>query len=506
MAGITSQFAPSRELYKDYSTEADIFNSTLGDTPLSPLANVAKGINAGVDLGNKVNTFIRDNSPQAAEMRRLDLEIKRSQASTQSQAASMGAIKARHAAVLDEASLLKETVDLEKDTMKAQDSVSEMKLMREAYQGMSQIQDAASFNAFLSEPKFLALQKNEDFGNIMRNRASRLLIGAAPEEQVKLVQLAESISPGSGAKLEPLLSTQAQALTADPYKAAKANGTAQPKKTAAQLAREEDLRLSTASSFNSLNKNIRKGFQLSDIKYNPGGPDATKGVPLGSYVEAIHPESKEVQRIPLGDYVTAKDKTRDSKITALEYIIKKTMANNPAQKQQEGGSAKLVTGEQSGTVNLRNSTDQSKSAPRLDTQEAKIVKQTLGLPNVTPEMAPYLSKIAEIGATAKGWSKSTDDAVTDQVKKLARAAGVDPNGEWARQKTKEAIEVTKSLFRSKQKRLLMAEKRNNAVPQSGLPTPTISSRPSQRTVISATGGAEVPTGMPNSLGSFGDAK
>lgn len=504
MAGITSQFAPSRELYKDYSTEADIFNSTLGSTPLSPLANVAKGLNAGVELGNNLNTFIRDNSPQAAEMRRLDLETKRSQAATQAQAASMGAIKARHAAILDEASLLKETVDLERDTIKAQDVVTEAKLMREAYQGISQIQDAASFNAFLSDPKFLALQKNEDFGNVMRNRASRLLVGASPEEQVKLIQLAEAVSPGSASKLENAISGSAKAMLADPTKGSR-SGNGQPKKTAAQLAREEDLRLSTASSLNSINKNIKAGFQIKDIQYNDGSGNAPKGVPQGRYIVAEHPQSKETQYISLENYVTATDKSRETRLAALELMLKRSMARGNAPKQG-GESMQMVTGEQSGAVNLRNSTDQSKAAPRLDTQEAKIVKQTLGLPKVTPEMAPYLGKIAEIGATAKGWTKSTDDAVKDQVKKLARAAGVDPEGEWARQKEKEAIEVAKSLFRSKQKRLLMAEKRNNAVPVSGLPTPTISSRPSTRTVISATGGAEVPTGMPNSLGSFGDAK
>jgi len=504
MAGITSQFAPSRELYKDYSTEADIFNSTLGDTPLSPLANVAKGINAGVDLGNKVNEFIRDNSPQAAEMRRLDLEIKRSQASTQAQSASIGAIKARHAAILDEATLLKESVGIEEETMKLQDSVSEMKLMKEAYQGISQIQDAASFNAFLAEPKYLALQKNETFGNIMRNRASRLLVGASPEEQVKLIQLAEAVSPGSASKLENAISSSAKAMLADPTKGSRtSNG--QPKKTAAQLAREEDLRLSTASSLNSINKNIKAGFQIKDIQFNDGSGNAPKGTPQGRYLVAVHPQSKEEQIISLENYVTATDKSRETRLAALELMLKKSISRGIAPKQ-DGESMRMVSGEQSGAVNLRNSTDQSKIAPKLDTQEAKIVKQTLGLPNVTPEMAPYLSKIAEIGATAKGWSKSTDDAVKDQVKKLATAAGVDPNGEWARQKEKEAIEVTKSLFRSKQKRLLMAEKRNNAVPVSGLPTPTLSSRPATRTVISATGGAEVPAGMPNSLGSFGDAK
>jgi len=469
MAGITSQFLPSREMYKDYSAEANIYNQTLGDTPLSPFMNIAKGISEGIDLGNKANAFIRDNSAEGAERRRLDLETKRAQASAIQSSASIQAIQARHAAILDQAELLSKQTKLQEETLKGQSSVREQQLLVEAYKGMEQIQDARSLGDFLSDPRFIPLKANAQFGSVMRNQAAQLIPGAAPEEQVRLVQMAEALSPGSGAKLEPLLSSEAQNMTISPARTG-ARGSASKENTA----------LFEQQVLTKFHKEAKPGFEVKGYEVHSGtGDDA--GNPAGEFMVLEHPETKERQLIEMNKFLygSPTQKAAQKAIVDNLAIRMDTIARqNALDKKNKTGLHSDVPGVAKGDP-TKNRVNVSKDI-QLDARE-KATKAALGIDYENDVANPYVKQIDAVVSTSAS-KGSYGDQEKRAVERLADELVVKEGltGVAAKNRKAGIMQGAVTMYRNTLRRKKASEELQSKIKVSGMtsPTPVISPTPS----------------------------
>lgn len=196
-----STFKPSRELYKDFSTEAGIYNQTLGNANLSPIMDAVQGINAGLTLADNIQSTWNNIGPDGVERRRLEMEEARTRAETEKHALTIKAIEAKHKAILDETILLDKQTKLQESTLEHQWGGEKLRVLSKAYSGMGQIQDAASLYAYLSNPEFAILYGDEKFGNLVRARSADLIRTASPEDQINLIQIAEAFKPGSGQQI-----------------------------------------------------------------------------------------------------------------------------------------------------------------------------------------------------------------------------------------------------------------------------------------------------------------
>lgn len=212
-----SSYAPSRKIFSDASGIINASVAGIGDSNLSTVADIAEGFDKGLSLAAKTNAFIQSISPQAAEERELNLEIKRAQASVSQQQGQVAQIQFEADALNKENILNAKRAEAQRNVYNEKLKNTQVQVLTSAYDNVGKINDIPSFEAYLRDPQFNILRTNPDFQALITGQATKL-IGTTndPQEQIKLAITAEAAAPGSIKSISPLLSSAAQTALADP--------------------------------------------------------------------------------------------------------------------------------------------------------------------------------------------------------------------------------------------------------------------------------------------------
>lgn len=214
---ILSQFTPQREIFSDASGIVNAHRAGLGDANLSPIADIMEGIDKGLDLATKANTFIESISPRAEEQKQLDLEIKRAQVSVEQQAGEAAKIQMQKDALTKESTLMKaklqESLDVENLRIESQQVI----LAQKATTALSQVNDPTTFLGVANDPGYSTLNTYEPYKKFLAGKAQAMLNHTTdPAQQARLLQIMEAHKPGSTKEQLKFLPQETQKLFSDP--------------------------------------------------------------------------------------------------------------------------------------------------------------------------------------------------------------------------------------------------------------------------------------------------
>lgn len=228
MPGPNPTFSP-RTIFNDPNWEGDAFLKGLGDANVSPVADIAEGLDKGIRTGANVAALIDEYGPVGQERKQLQLETERANAERARKQAVIQDVEYQATVQNQDAIIANRTAEIQEQRLAHRNTATQAKLYSDAMAGLYQIQDAESFTKFVQDPRFAPLRADPKYAQIISGTAVAMLgTTSDPIQQINLVRAAEAASPGSQDKLLKLLPTATQALLQSPVdeaRAAKLNGT-----------------------------------------------------------------------------------------------------------------------------------------------------------------------------------------------------------------------------------------------------------------------------------------
>jgi len=446
-----STFKPSRELFDNFGTEASIFNQTLGDANLTPFGDIVDGVNQGLQLANNIQTTWDNIGPEGVERRRIAMETAKTQAEIQKHALSIKAMEAKHKAILDEDLLLAEKTRLQSETLKGELTSQKRKVLSTAYTGLSQIYDPDSLHAFLSDPQYSVLIGDPEFGKIISAKAGSMMVGATPEQQVKLIQLE---AMGSGRALSPVASTQASSMIGRPTAAA---GAAKPETRAQAIARQ-DRESVVENALQGVQSKIPKGAKVTydDISNTVIATDP------------LNPTSAPI-KIKLDEY----ELTGSSAATAA---TNNTVRSNVREMVRDMQSRQGGRGPVQDRPDTTESTQAAiESSARLGAGGISnraigggtILKGRLGIES-DEEVDSVLGKAETIARHAPNFGPKEEAAIVADLKKTLSNTNVSDNPEVMDALINNVVEETRKLRKEFKHREKMAKENRKSIPIMGV--------------------------------------
>lgn len=212
-----SSYQPSRDTFSDASGVVNAFNAGLGDANLSTTADIMEGIDKGLGLATKANTFLESISPRAEEERQNQLEVSRAQASIAQQQGQAAQIQMQQDALTKENDLVAAQLESELKVRDLKTKSQQGILMQKAVSSLNQVNDPQSFLTVANDPQYLTLRTNEAYNKQINQQAINLLNQTTdPVMQARLIQTAELAVPKSTESILRYLPPETQKLVADP--------------------------------------------------------------------------------------------------------------------------------------------------------------------------------------------------------------------------------------------------------------------------------------------------
>lgn len=214
-AGPSPKFSP-RQVFTDHNFEGDAFLKGLGNANVSPFKDAVAGFNSGLQTGEAILGLMDKYGPAAQEAKRIALQADKERLRALELKNEMGEVEARTATALEVEALETKRAELDASRLNAITAAERNRVRSQASRDLTEIGDARSLSEYLQQSNLGVLYGDKDFASSVRTKAGLLLPTASPEEQVALIQAAESVSPGSGKQLEQVASPQAQQLLLSP--------------------------------------------------------------------------------------------------------------------------------------------------------------------------------------------------------------------------------------------------------------------------------------------------
>lgn len=206
----TPAFAP-RNLFNDHNFAGDAFLKGLGSAPLSSVKAVVTGFSAGLDNGKKISDLINANSEQAQRAREAELKKQELDTKLAEQKLKLETSKATVAVSTEAGETAKINSQNSFDTKKGSQNLEREIKRDQVYSDLNQIKDPESFIQYLENRSKLAIfEDDKGFADVVRSEAVLRLSDADPEQQLKLLRIAESYSPGSAKALAQFTSKETQ--------------------------------------------------------------------------------------------------------------------------------------------------------------------------------------------------------------------------------------------------------------------------------------------------------
>lgn len=299
-----SSYQPARDTFSDASGVVNAFTSGLGNANLSSTLDIVEGIDKGLNLATKANTFLESISPRAEEERQNALEIQRAQASIAQQQGQAAQIKMQEQALTKENDLVAAQLESELKIRDLKTKSQQGILMQKAVGALNQVNDPASFLSVANDPAYLTLRTNDAYNKQISQQALGLLNQTTdPLMQAQLIKAAELAVPKSTESIIRYLPPETQKLVADPAALAETElkqAQAVKARADADKARAEAGQITDAAKVAAANANQASRDPIADALANagvtptgdvaattptvpapgsPGGQIATPGIP-----------------------------------------------------------------------------------------------------------------------------------------------------------------------------------------------------------------------------------
>lgn len=304
MAGPSPSFSP-RKIFTDSNYQGDAFLKGLGNANVSPFADVVEGIASGIKLGSAAIDLYDKISPEAQELKRLELETKKAQAETAKNQATITGVKAHSDAINEAAIIAADTTDLKKRALDSQLALENHQKLNEAIDAMSQINDPASLTQLINDKNYAHLLTDKDFAAQIKNKAATLLRQTDnPQDEVNLIRTVAGIDPAAAKTMEGFASKEAQLAIASPVQAAAYERATTPKPVK-QSAFQEKIGFQDKLINDYINNSIPKiDPNTQDVRIVPPGSsfDDPEGTPdptnISGGVQIVPKDGGPVKTIP----------------------------------------------------------------------------------------------------------------------------------------------------------------------------------------------------------------